>query len=134
MVLVLLSAQAERFIVSRIQDFQKLGPSGQVVVHMYVVPSPCHFFFKASYWPSDYMSRSKPFIGQHPIFNLYWCFYLQWSRELVSPKCGIFFDLCQFLKQFLTLIVNCLYFSHQNNIFFQISCNVTAATLQKCAF
>ena len=43
-VLVLLSAQAERLIVSRFQDFYKLGPSGRVVVHMYVVPSPCHFF------------------------------------------------------------------------------------------
>ena len=32
-----------------------------------------------------------PFLDTAGLFNWYWCFHLQQSRELVSPVGGIFF-------------------------------------------
>ena len=77
-------------------------------VCVFIYMSPSHaFFFEASYWSSDHMTRSRPLIGQSSFPTILYFFFAQLplvggggddgddgdNGELVSPVCGIFFKL-----------------------------------------
>ena len=82
--------------------------SSRCDVRLYVciiLSLPRVIFFETSHWPSDHMISSRPIIGQPsspplkkmppaPLVaaakkKIYWCYYLHWLRDLVTPVWGI---------------------------------------------